>query len=204
MLLDFQALIKKYSLKITGVIHIGAHHGQELDEYAKVESIEDIILFEPDPDSYAVLKKHEAENIFCENVALGSKRGRLSFYRSTGNKGMSNSLLEPALHATQYPDIVFDKVIEVDVLPLDSYRLTLRYNFINIDVQGYELEVFKGAVQTLPQIDYIMTEVNNSELYKNCALVGQVDEFLAGYGFKRVETVWAGVTWGDALYVKGA
>ena len=45
------------------------------------------------------------------------------------------------------------------------------YNFINIDVQGYELEVFKGSVEFLKTIDYIMTEVNRDELYKNCPMI---------------------------------
>ena len=55
----------------------------------------------------------------------------------------------------------------------------------------------------LESIDYIMTEVNNAEVYKNCARIEELDKFLGEtYNFKRVETFWAGVTWGDAFYVK--
>ena len=80
----------------------------------------------------------------------------------------------------------------------------LKYNFINIDVQGYELEVFKGSLRTLESIDYIISEVNRAELYENCTNVYELDNFLSLYGFKRVETSWEGVTWGDALYIKNA
>ena len=76
------------------------------------------------------------------------------------------------------------------------------FNLINIDVQGYELEVFKGATETLRTIDYIFAEVNRAELYKDCASVVELDEFLSNFGFERVETNWEGITWGDALYVK--
>jgi hypothetical protein len=87
------------------------------------------------------------------------------------------------------------------------------FNFINIDVQGFELEVFRGAKKTLSQIDYIIAEVNKEELYRNCALVAEVDLFLSKYGFSRVETKWItdtnlgnyrpkAETWGDALYIK--
>jgi hypothetical protein len=78
-----------------------------------------------------------------------------------------------------------------------------KYNFINVDVQGYELEVFKGGSEFLNSIDYIMTEVNRAELYKGCARIEELDTFLSEYGFERVETTWDGGTWGDAFYVKG-
>jgi hypothetical protein len=73
---------------------------------------------------------------------------------------------------------------------------------INIDVQGYELEVFKGGKDFLNEVDYIITEVNRDEVYKGCAKIDELDSFLAPYGFNRVETTWDGGTWGDAFYIK--
>nr|WP_094675987.1 FkbM family methyltransferase [Hydrocoleum sp. CS-953] len=76
------------------------------------------------------------------------------------------------------------------------------YNFLTIDVQGYELEVLKGSRETLKNIDYILTEVNPDELSENCARVEQLDEFIGRFNFQRVETNWEGETWGDAFYLK--
>ena len=120
------------------------------------------------------------------------------------NKGMSSSLLEPSLHTKQYPHINFNdkEKVEVTTLDEDLKNSTLDYDFINIDVQGYELNVFQGAIKTLPQINYIISEVNRDELYKNCAKVDELDEFLRDFGFSREMTSWDGQTWGDALYVK--
>tara|TARA_B100000965_G_scaffold362182_1_gene344050 strand:- start:137 stop:385 length:249 start_codon:yes stop_codon:yes gene_type:complete len=73
---------------------------------------------------------------------------------------------------------------------------------INMDVQGYELEVLKGATETLKNINYVYCEVNRDEVYENNAYVEEIDEFLAGYGMERVETNWAGDIWGDALYIR--
>jgi len=73
---------------------------------------------------------------------------------------------------------------------------------MNIDVQGFELEVLRGAKKTLKNIKWIMTEVNRDEVYENCCMVDEIDNFLLPYGLRRVETDWAGNTWGDALYVK--
>ena len=33
MLLSFNDLYQKYDMKVSGVLHVGAHHGQEVKEY---------------------------------------------------------------------------------------------------------------------------------------------------------------------------
>jgi hypothetical protein len=54
----------------------------------------------------------------------------------------------------------------------------------------------------LSNFKWIYSEVNAQELYKGCVLVNDLDLFLNGFGFKRVETQWCGNTgWGDALYI---
>lgn len=74
------------------------------------------------------------------------------------------------------------------------------YNLINMDTEGYELEVLKGATETLKYIDYIYIEVAQIELQKGRAMVWEVDEFLKD--FDRVETQWTDRGWGDALYIR--
>ena len=71
-----------------------------------------------------------------------------------------------------------------------------------MDVQGYELEVLKGGLETLHQVDYVYCEVNRDEVYENNAYVEEIDKFLSDYNMTRVETDWAGDIWGDALYIR--
>jgi len=71
-----------------------------------------------------------------------------------------------------------------------------------MDVQGYELEVLKGGLETLKQVDYVYCEVNRDEVYENNAYVEEIDKFLSDYDMTRVETDWAGDIWGDALYIR--
>ena len=79
-----------------------------------------------------------------------------------------------------------------------------KYNFINIDVQGYELNVLKGAEKTLKNIDLIISEINKEEMYKDCAKVEDLDDYLSSHNFQRIATYWQqdGGTWGDGLYLK--
>ena len=51
-------------------------------------------------------------------------------------------------------------------------------------------------------VHYIYTEVNIKHLYKDCALISEIDDFLEQYNFFRRETVMTQNGWGDALYVR--
>lgn len=212
MLLDFNKLKQKYSMDIKGVIHIGAHYGEEFQTYVD-NKIVNLMFFEPVPSTFEVLKENLNGKAILVNKALGNENKKITMNVETDNNGQSSSILSPELHLKQYPHIQFTSTIEVDMIKLDDFIKEFfsfgyagtppSFNLINIDVQGYELEVFKGAKDFLNNIDYIITEVNRAEVYKECAKVDELDAFLTTYGFKRLETTWDGITWGDAFYVKG-
>lgn len=201
MLLDFNSLVKKYNMNIKGVIHIGAHHGQEHKIY-KENDIKNIAYFEPLTSNFNILKNNVGDDAMLFNYALGNEEKMVEMFVETANRGQSSSVLEPDLHKRQYPHIVFNGKETVTMKRLDDIGLSNEYNLINIDVQGYELEVFKGSVDILKNIDYIISEINRDELYKNCAKVGELKEFLNQFGFELVEETWDGNTWGDGFFIK--
>lgn len=191
-------------MNIKGIIHIGAHYGEEISEYID-NGIQDIILFEPLVENFDILSKKVKTlnaNIEGYQVALGSKKGDATMYVSDNEK-QSSSVLKPKVHLTHHPHVKFPSTEEVEVHLLDDYNSN-DYNFINMDVQGYELEVLKGGTKTLEHVDYVYCEVNRDEVYENNAYVEELDEFLSDYNMKRVETDWAGDIWGDALYIREA
>jgi FkbM family methyltransferase len=51
-------------------------------------------------------------------------------------------------------------------------------DLLKLDVQGYELEVLKGAENTLPQIKAILAEVNLLDIHENVPLLADVVEWL--------------------------
>lgn len=202
MILDFSHLVNKYQLKIKGIVHIGAHHGDEHKTYL-MHNITNLIYFEPVKKNFEVLKSSVGSGYELHNFALGNFEGEVDMFIENNNRSMSCSILEPSLHVEQYPWIQFTEKETVKISKLDNFKIdTEKYNMINIDVQGYELEVFKGGENTLLGIDYIMTEINRDELYKNCAKIDELNEFLLKFGFELVEQEWAGVTWGDGFYMK--
>ena len=204
MVFDLKSLVKKYDMNIRDIIHVGGHFGQEIPLYREINPSCAIQIFEPHPETFKTLQNNISgiAHIECYNIALGSEKSVMKMYCETNNAGQSNSLLEPQLHATQYPNIQFHSTVDVLVDTLDSFDLYESYNFMSLDVQGFELEVLKGSVNTLMNVDYIITEVNNAPLYKNCCMIEEIDQFLSTRGFSRVETDWIGGTWGDAFYIK--
>ena len=74
---------------------------------------------------------------------------------------------------------------------------------MNLDCQGFELEVLKGSQKILPYVKALVCEVNRAEVYKGCPMVGEIDEFLLKFQFARLEIDWSqGITWSDAFYFK--
>jgi FkbM family methyltransferase len=204
MLLSFNSLIKQYHINITGVIHVGGHIGDELHEY-KINGVENIIIFEPQSHCFEKLsiKAREVDlPAKLVNKALGNKNGRIDM--TSDPTGLCGSILKPKLHLELSPDVLFSETLNVEISKLDDeIPENHTYNFLNMDTQGYELEVLKGGVKTLEKIDYIYTEVNQAEVYENNAMIGELDEFLNDYDMERVATGWHGSqTWGDALYIK--
>tara|TARA_X000001036_G_scaffold47191_1_gene37757 strand:- start:1298 stop:1924 length:627 start_codon:yes stop_codon:yes gene_type:complete len=204
MLLDFENLLKKYDMNVTGVLHVGAHFGEEYLIYIE-NDITKVVFIEPLKENFQVLEDRfgSIDEVILINKGAGSVSKKVNIYRSSNNL-VSSSVLKPKRHLTQHPEVLFDDgqtVIEIDRIDNMLQDIT-PYNFMNVDVQGYELEVFKGAGILLDKIDFIMTEVNRDEVYEGCAQITEIDEYLLEYGFKRVETSWDGDCWGDAFYVK--
>jgi len=191
-------------MNVKGVVHIGAHYGEEIQEYVD-NGIQKITVFEPLSKNFEVLAER-LQNVNADiqgyQVALGSQKGTATMYLSS-NEAQSSSILKPKEHLDHHPDVSFDGTEEVEVSVLDEYDLG-DANFINMDVQGYELEVLRGGKETLNNVDYVYCEVNRGEMYENNAMIGDIDEYLGGYGFERVETYWPETwyKWGDALYIK--
>lgn len=191
-------------MNIKGIIHVGAHYGQEYEIYKRCGvNNSHMIFFEPLTKNFKVLKNHLGDEVTLVKKALGNQNTNVKMHVKRANDGMSSSVLKPKKHLELYPQIVFDSEEIVEMVRLDYFLgAKEKYNFRVIDVQGYELEVFKGGVKTLDNIEYIITEVNKDEWYENCTMIEDLDKFLGQLGFDRVETNWEGGVWGDAFYVK--
>jgi len=185
-----------------GVIHIGANEAEEYNEYKSLD-ISPIVFFEPiEYNVQQIVNKTKLDSdVTIYPFGLGSKEETKTFYQS--NNRASSSCLKPKIHLDQYPGIRFDES-KIEIKTLDSFNFGPQFNFLNIDVQGYELEVLKGGLNTLEHIQYILLEVNNVEMYEGCTLFEPLKEFLNEHDFryKEADFKMGEDNWGDAFFIK--
>ena len=205
MLLDLAEFKEKYNLNCKEIAYLGANHGQEINNFIKIFNNPIIHLFEPQQNVFDDLynKFKKLDNLRFYNVALGSVEKQGEMFINSNNLNQSSSILRPKEHLTTHKDIKFNGIESVAINKFSNFSLT-DVNFLNIDVQGYELEVLKGCEEQLKNIDFIVTEVNRKELYESCSLVNELDDYLEQYNFIRIHTSWwkNTIPWGDALYIK--
>lgn len=206
MLIEYPHLIQKHNLKVTGILHIGACELEEKQWYNQC-GIDDehIQWFEANPKIVADMKKKNPTAKII-NYAMGSEN-KDEVVLNVANNKQSSSLLQLGTHLVEHPQIHYTEQITVSMKRFDSLvesgRVKIEgYNFLNLDVQGYELEVLKGFGDLLHKVDYIYSEVNCAELYIGCPMIEELDKYLNAYGFIRKDTVMLSHKWGDCLYVR--
>ncbi len=126
-------------------------------------------------------------------------------FTSSNNQGQSNSLLQPNLHLTQHPEVIFNEIEKVNVYRLDSIIVNKEvYNLLVMDVQGAEGLVLKGATETLKYIDIIYTECNRGQTYEGNMEIDEMVEYLKPFGFVLKEVYWPSPawSWGDCIFLK--
>jgi FkbM family methyltransferase len=201
MLLDLISLSKKYNMNISGIIHIGAHFGEEHSTYKSL-GVNNIVYFEPVKKTFDVLNERVTDAKLY-NYALGNENKMIEMYIEDNDTYGCSSILQPS---SNYANIAFSPNELVEMKRLDDFNFN-GFNLLNIDVQGYEYEVLKGAEKTLENVDFILCEINrgtpNKQLdYIDSKTIDKIIELLTPYGFKLSEENWAGISWGDGFFVK--
>jgi len=143
------------------IIDIGSNIG--LFSLAICENINfnTINLFEPAKDYFNYSKKllNNYNNIYYHNFALGNKEDNgLLFKNPEENIGWNTLNTEDPMQTNNF----INKMIKEEVLikKLDNYNFK-NIDFIKIDVEGYECEVLKGAMDTIKKFKpYIFIEVS--------------------------------------------
>lgn len=219
-------ILKNNKVNFSGVIHVGAHRGEEITYYEEDFYATKVIFVEPNPEVFSELKinidNKSFFNIksFCYCCAISDFDGESDFniiYGQdanfmSGNKGCSSLLeinYENVRKENNSHHFVFQKKIKVPVYKLDTLLEQNNHNFedfqfLNIDSQGVELQVLKGAEKLLQQktLKNILVESTiDKPFYQGNSLFLEVKEFLEKRDFKFIDMIWHSENvWGDALF----
>ena len=140
MIVGFNEYKNKYDFSnVNGVIHVGAHFGQEYDEYQEFFNQPKVHWFEPQKEVYETLKNNletKPNNIFY-NYGLGSKSELKQMWDSS-NEGQSASFSRPEKVLEIYPHINFVQSEILEIKTLDEFNIQ-DSNLLVLDVQGFEM-----------------------------------------------------------------
>jgi len=201
--------IKRNKIKLTGVLHIGAHECEEKGFYNKNLHIKDknIIWIEANPTKVKEAKERGIQNMY--QAVITNEDDKLVMF-NVANNFQSSSVLELGTHAIEHPDITYDKDLSFMAKTITVKSFFKRnkiahpekYNFWNFDIQGAELMALQGAAEYIKYAKVLNLEVNTEKVYKDCPLMADIDAFLSKHQFQRVLTKITQHGWGDALYIK--
>ena len=208
-------LLKDLGCEPRGLIHVGAHIGQEFEDY-KRHRLEQVLYIEANPRIYEQLKRRveSATGHFAINALCAERDGCQVKFRVSSNEGLSSSILDFGWHATEHPEVHWASEIELTTTTLDKvidrfcaarprFPAT-RFDCVVLDTQGTELRVFQGAHRSLSIAQFVYTEVNEGGLYEADASLEDVTAFMKTFGFRLKNLHINRHRWGDALFVKGA
>jgi len=189
------------------ILDVGAMDGWEGVNLARVFPDARVHAFEPSKQNcdrcvktYMTQPHHIRSRIALSQIALTDTTGPVMFYevdeeKALAAKGKVNTGMGSVLKL-ENPDMWpwehnAQREITVQGYTMDAWCAEARVERVDaiwMDVQGAELNVLKGAVNTLANIQVIMTEAGVKPYYHGHTLKPAIDEFLAAQGFVELES----------------
>ena len=133
------------------------------------------VLPEPGQEIIAMMKKHHGIKLI--NCLLGSaNRNEVELHLAETASSVLTEQAHPQPRSAAFPMRTVDDVVTRD---FDGESP----DFLKLDVQGYELEVLKGAVKALSQLKVILAEVNFLDIHTDAPLLAELVSWLDEHEF---------------------
>jgi FkbM family methyltransferase len=172
------------------VAELGAHHGTDtsfLYDYCPGGPAL-YVAVEADPRNLNNIRCHMAtrqKNFTLIHAAIAAFDGSVDLYQADGEKGSgSSSIRRPKKHLETWPDITFERTVEVPALSLDTLARWCEIPDIDLlwcDIQGAERDMIAGGQKTLARTRWLLAEADVEEYYEGQALRDELPGLLPGW-----------------------
>lgn len=169
------------------VVDIGANPIDGTPPYAGLlkRGLVKLVGFEPQKDALQKLQAMKGLNETYLPHAVGTgEKTKLFICQASGMTSTLKPNNEVLNHFQGYP--IWGKVKaveEINTVRLDDVEEIEKIDWLKIDIQGGELNVFKNSEETLKNTLVIQTEVNFIQLYENQPLFAEIDQWMRAHGF---------------------
>jgi len=163
------------------VIDVGGYAGVTAQWFAR--RADRVIVFEPLPDSAAnikeVLRVRGLTNVSVHELAISDHSGtaELHVHEHKGHNSLGRTNSSRCLYSLQVPTTTLDAFAKEHAI---GY-----VDFLKVDVEGFELEVFRGAAQLLAstRIGAILFESSASTVASIGKTTAAVHDLLTSYAY---------------------
>jgi FkbM family methyltransferase len=155
-------LLERHHLRPSGVLHVGASEGQEVETYLEA-GISKQILVEALPSVFARLaaRVEGISGVSAVNACISDVPAEGVAFNVADNDGQSSSLLDFGIHRDLHPDVHFVDRMEVNTVRIDQLSLDLTgIDYLVTDLQGCDLRAIRSTGRLLAQFDAVYSEVN--------------------------------------------
>lgn len=162
------------------ILDVGANIGQSAIRFRAAFPSARIISFEPIASTFAELERNtQGLGIELYKLALGAESKVGTMYLTSVS--LTNSLIEPPESALRGSEVV--EVITIDQF-VRKHRIE-RIGLLKIDAEGFDLEVIRGAAETLASgaVRFVLVEVGLHRDDGRHPLFDVVRDTLASSGF---------------------
>jgi FkbM family methyltransferase len=199
---------------IKAIADIGCRYLEQTAEMAVIFPEATFYSFEPVASSYqrcvaslAELDEQYRKRINVYELALNDTTGPITFYPADDPAVSSKYQFIPGLNGSFFGKSWQQTETVVQGMRMDDWKQQNNIGPIDmlwVDVQGAELDVFKGAEQTLKDVRVILTEVGVSSYYEGQSLKPEIDEYLIAQGFRELTETFSlhFALEGNTIYIK--
>ncbi|OWX99675.1 hypothetical protein B6V75_18170 [Thioclava sp. F1Mire-8] len=140
-----------HKTKSRRLLNIGANVGTSARMIACSEKYQKIYCFEPDPNNFRLLQANFLNNnaVSLHNVAVGAENGQLSLNLNPLSVGRHSFKTDFGLGA-----------IDVSIVRLDDFIADNEPFDLFMDVEGWEIEVLRGATSSMRNCNLFALEWN--------------------------------------------
>jgi FkbM family methyltransferase len=189
------------------VLHVGAHHAEELEFYEWFGASK-VWWVEANESLLPIITERVASGSISGAVigALVSDRPGESVEFHIAKKDMSSSMFKVRDNLKGRVACKFINSIVLNTMTINELHRQYNFHavrFLNVDVEGAELQALRGATDILPYIQYVYVEVRDGARYSDCSTLAEITEFLGGHGFNLQHAEILAAGWGDALFTGG-
>jgi len=186
--------IKKFEIQY--FIDVGAHKGEFLTYFLKLKNIKKIYCFEPQKKIYSILYQNFKNNkkIKFFNIGLGNSNIKKNIYINKLSSTSTFKIYKKTFYLYFKKFLLgasnnYEDKYEVKINKLDEVlrNKNLKDCLLKIDVEGYELNVLNGSINTIKnQVKFILIEKQFFNQYQGVSHK-KVEMLLKKHNFKLIK-----------------